>query len=223
MNLIELNYKIMHATENVVVEQVTQEHVDLLRSIIPTSSFIQSLYDAVDDASAFYAQVPELKKILPHKLAAETFYASKLGYIYEGVPSRLVYILSELFRLGDRKYVNRTLEMAVQPLSGYAGITFGPDKITVKDVIENLIGTKVDLLTADTRKIQVDDAYEVWIDDIERVALLPKDIAKPLSKDDVKKIKYTSDKGLMLGDIPIRTMNNRVGCTLSDLDLRTCF
>lgn len=223
MNLVEMNYKIMHPEEHMEVEKVQQEHVDLFRSILPTSTFVSSLYNNVDDASAFYAQVPELKKLLPPKMATDIFYASKLGYIFEGVPSKMVYVISELFRLGDKDHVNLTLEMGVQLLANYAAFTYGKDKFTIKDVIENIIGTKVSLLTPDTRKVQAVDSYEVWVENANRVVLLPNDIAKPLSKDDVKKIEYDSERGLTLSDIPLRTMNNRVGCTLSDFDLRTCF
>lgn len=224
MTLLQLNDAIQNPKEgHRVVEKITSEDVNEFNRLISINNSSKVAFDTIDDANAYFSIFPDIKKIIGSKKCVEVFYALKCGFVYDGVPGKLTYMLIELFKLMDKESVNRSLNSAVKLLDKYAGYTYGDSKFTVKDIIENILGKSVSLLTDYCRKVKVGDYWEVWIPGENAVALIPDDIANMLSSDNLEELYYDSDKGLMLKEIPLRTLNNRVGCTLDDFDLRNCF
>lgn len=224
MNLIEMNDKLLvnKAREYVNVPVITQELVDEFRRLINACKSALNAYNTVEDSGVFLTMYSGMKKIYGLDMATELFYASKLGFLYPGVPSKLVYILNKMVKDYGVVHVNDSLSRCVKLLSPFVGdvYTSGDTEVTVKDLIENFVGVPIKLLTSSVRKVKSTDCYEVYVPNVERVALLPNDIANMLPYSECAKITFEKDKGLVIGDIVVRTMNNRLGVTKDDFDLR---
>lgn len=225
MNLVEMNDKILTGKKNVVqVPTVTQENLTQFKSLMAISKLTESAFDSLEDANAFYKMFPYIKKLIGTNICVEVFYACKLGYYYENIPAKLTFILNKAVRVNGKENINATLNPAVNLLRTYAenAYEFGGKTITVKDVIENIVGAPVSLISSSTPKIKSNGCWEVFIPNAERVALFPDDIGSMLSYSDCEKLEFDIGKGIMLEGIPIRTFNNRIGITKDDFDLREC-
>ena len=226
MNLIEMNDKIMGGKKKAVkVAEVSQEKLIEFKSLVSISKMAESAFDTLEDANAFYKMFPYIKKIIGTNICVEVFYACKLGHFYSGIPAKLTFILEKAVRTGDKQHINAMLNPAVNLLRTYADASwkFDGQQVTMKDVLENIVGAPVTLLTSSTLKVQSKDCWEVYIKDAERVALFPNDIATMISYGDCEKLHFDIGKGILLGDIPVRTLNNRIGITKDEFDLRECF
>lgn len=226
MNLIQMNDKLLVNKERklVKVPEVTQELCDEYRRLMNASKSLLHVYETVEDATAFYVMYPSITKIYGSHLANELFYASKLSFLYPGVPCKLSYILNKIFKECGVVHVNDALSRGVKLVQPFVNDTYqcNGDEITVKDVIENFVGGPVKLLTSSVRKVKAADCSEVFVPNVERVALLPADIANVLPYAECEKIEFDKQKGLVIGDVIVRCMNNRLGVTKDDFDLRNC-
>lgn len=226
MNLLEMNDKILVPKKKVTkVAEIKQDKLVDFKTLVAMSKMTESAFDVLEDANAFYKMFPDIKKLIGANICVEVFYACKLGYYYEGIPTKLLFILNKTVKVNGREHINKALNPAVTLLRSYVdnAYQYSGEKITVKDVLENIIGEPVALLTTSELKVKSSDCWEVYIKDAERVALLPEDIASMLSYSDCEKLSFDIGKGIMLEDIPVRTLNNRLGITRDDFDLRECF
>lgn len=225
MNLLEFNDRVMISKKKTVsVPDFDNDKLIEFKELLAISPNMKNVFSAVDDSNAFFKMFPDVKKVIGAKICAEVFYACKLGYYYDGIPSKLVYILNKAVKNCGRDFANLTVNSAVNLLRTYASAQYRYDgsTICVKDVLDNVFGKSVDLLTTAKMKIKTGDVWEVFIPDVERVALMPDDIASMISYGDCDKLSFDINKGIMLGDVPVRTMNGRVGITRNDFDLREC-
>lgn len=225
MNLLELNDKILISKKKTVnVPTFSDDKLKEFKEIISISMNMKNSFQMLDDSNAFFKAFPDVKKVLGVKICTEIFYACKLGYYYEGVPAKLVYILQKAIVNHGKEYPNVTLNSAVNLLKPYACAQYKCNNniVTVKDVLDNVFGYSVQLLTTAKTKIKPGLYWEVFIPDVERVAIMPDDIASMISYGDCDKLSFDFRKGIMLEDVPVRTMNGRVGITKNDFDLREC-
>jgi hypothetical protein len=225
MNLLELNDAILYGKKkDTVVPTITEEDLKLFKRTVATSRIINSMFTNTDSADSFFSLCPDVKQIVGGKKCIDCFYACKLGYYMPGISTKLVYIVNKMFKENDKRFVNKAMNTAVPLLRPYVNCAFkyNEDTYTVKDVIENICGHPVQLLNSSVRKISVGDTSEVYIPDVERVALVPEGIAGMFSQDDCEQLSFNIDKGIMLNEWPIRTLGNRLGITRDDFDLREC-
>lgn len=226
MNLVEMNKAIMskRRTEILMKNQITQEDIMLFYDMLSISKNIQSLFDSVDDSNTFFKIYPDFKKVLPNGKAVECFYAIKKGNIWEGVPMRLVYIITKAFENNGKDLVNRALNTATGLITPYASDTyiFGEESLTVKDIIDNIVGKNVKLLTLSNPIVKYKDCVEVFVPNANRVAVLSGDIAEYVTVDNCDTLQWDKVNGLTIEGIPLRTLNNRLGITRDDFDLREC-
>lgn len=225
MNLLGLNDSILYGKkEKVKYMEVTDEQLVLFQQLINVDQTVKQVFDSTDDVISFLSVYPDIKQIMSQSVAVECFYATKLGYLYPGVPMRLVFILSKAFKEFGKDYVNRTLNIIHKFLAPYAGNEYvcGEDTFDLRDIIENILGRSVNLLTESKRKIQSGDCCEVFIPGVDRVALVPKDIMDRISLTDCENLKFDEKLGITIYDTPLRTFGVRLGITKSDFDLREC-
>lgn len=225
MNLLELNEKLLVGKKKAVkVPKITDSHLTEFKSLLAISRNMSSNFEVLEDANAFFKMFPDVKKLIGAKLCVEVFYACKLGYMYEGIPNKLLYILTKALNQNNREFVNLALNSAVNLLKPYADSSFtcGEEVVTTKDVIENIVGHSVQLITSSTPKVKLRGYYEVYIPNVERIALFPIDIGDMLSYADCERLSFDIGKGIMLDDVPVRILNNRIGVTKDDFDLRDC-
>ena len=147
----------------------------------------------------------------------------KLGQYYKGIPNRLVYILKKLIKaLNDRVLPNHIIELGESLLTPYARKNYISEygRFTFKDILENICNQTITLLSDANYLVKISgEVYEVFISDVQRVALLPDDIAARLTYEDCLSLQYDPEKGVCLRDIPLRTWGNRLGVIKNDFDL----
>lgn len=234
MNLLELNDIILYGKKSVCkIPMITDEDLILFKKAINISPTVLKIFESTNDSNSFFAVCPDVKKIVGASKAVECFYAVKLGYYMKNVPMRLIYIINELNTSYQEKYVNVALNSAIPLLSNYAKCRYTTEdgkEIDLKTVIENVYGRSIKLINSSVRKVEYDDAVELYVPDDKgkngRVALLCSNMAKMLSPDDCEKVYYNRSLGITLktstGEIPIRTLGNRLGITKDEFDLREC-
>ncbi len=224
MNLIEFNDKLIvnNQRQKRTVPEVTQNDIDEFVQLMHSSRSLLNMYQTTEEFGDFIKVYPSIKKVYSIDLAEELFYASKLHYQYNGVPTKLVYIITKMFSTFGHNHVNDALSRSIKYLAPYLDDTYLVDgkEVTLKDVIEFFAKSQIKLLTSSVPKVKSLDCYEVYVPDADRVALLPNDIASKLPYADCEKIVFDKQKGLVIEDIIVRTMNGRLGITKDDFDLR---
>lgn len=226
MNLIEMNKIILSNKKKVVsIPILTQEDVILFKQTLLISKGVSDMFEKTDDSNSFFTVYPDVKKIVGARKCVECFYAVKLGYYVADVPTKLLYILNKLFKDNDILYPNTALNKATKYLMPYIKSTFkvSDGTVDVHGVINSVANRHVTLLTDTCLTSTMPGAdTEVFIRNCNRVAILPKSMAEMLSPSDIESLSFNVEKGIVLGDIPIRTLGNRIGLTKDDFDLRMC-
>lgn len=226
MTYSELTMKIL-SNDRIKTEwcKISEEEVNIFADMLRISKTVLDEYSVGDDANAFLKKYPAFARVLGSDKAVECFYAYRLGFSFNGVPNKLVYILDTVNKMSDGTKPNVAIWRGSNYVSRYADKTFvTPDgeEYTVKDVIDNVFGQNVKLLNDFDNKASIENGFEIYVKECDRIALLPTDIGEQLSNEDIQKITYSTKSGLMLGDIPLRTFNGRLGVTFDDFDLREC-
>ena len=229
MNFLELNKVISGNYEGRPESKrgpisVTKEEVQEFLSIFYTDDFIKSVFDATENYQQFYDALPWFKKVFEPSKAKELFYAAKCEMIYEGVPPTVIFLIKKALLQFEYKYINVALNRLerkmLEPYMKYGVLS---DGVTYKDVIENIMGKSVKLITESSLCVDVDGISELYVPNIDAVALVPTDMLKDISSlEDYRSVSYDKEIGLTVKGQPIRTMGGRVGITKNDLDLRSC-
>lgn len=222
MNLVEMNDAILVSNKFLQkVPEITDDKIIEFKRLLKISSRIEAAYEETEDSNSFFSLFPDIKKIIGASLCVEIFYAVKTGFYYSGVPSKLVYILHKLFTDKKFKSVNMSLNSGITYLQLYCKSCweYKGQTVDMRNVIENVLGRPVTLLTSSVPKTNANGLCEIWIQNVERVALLPDNIFEKLSYQDCEKVEYTPD-GLSLNGILLRTFNDRLGVVKDDFDLR---
>lgn len=203
-----------------VVENL-EEKVESLYWFMETYRDIEVAYRSTESAREFYSLAPDVKKVLGDD-AEEVFYTAKLGYSMEGAPARLVYILQKALRKYDMPNVaiSSIPESLLTPFIGKGAIGEG---ITIKHIVQNILGHTYESLLKSKLAAYNNDAFEVYVADVDRVIILPKeyeDVLKSLS--DLQTVCYDKVKGVCMCGMPFRTMKGHYGITEDEFDLRRC-
>jgi hypothetical protein len=225
MNLLELNDAILYGKKKEVsIPVISSEDLQLFKRTIATSAYIKKLFESTDDANSFFAVCADIKQVVGAKKCVECFYACKTGFYMKGIPAKLVYILQKVVKEYGKDFPNMALNGSIQYIKPYVNCLFVVDdkQYDVKDVIENIYGKPIKLINTSVRKVDYGSTSEVYVSDVERVAIMPDGISGTMSQEDCEKLTYCTEYGIMLGDIPVRTLGNRLGITKDDFDLREC-
>ena len=228
MTLLELNKLIdgkwakdVEARKS-VIKTATPEQFKTFRKYLAINDAYRDLITKTDSSTEFFESCPLLLSAVDEDVAEDLFYAMKLGFMYNDVPSRLVYYLQKAMRMAESP------NLAISMLSGsemkkYLRPGAIASDITVKQILTNLFGCEFKLLTTATRKVRFNDWYEVYVNNTDRVVLLPEDIAEAVdSREDLKNVNFKENVGVCVYDMPLRTFGNRLGITTDDYDLRGC-
>lgn len=225
MNLLELNDAILYGRKKEIsIPIISSEDLQLFKRTIAISAYNRKLFDSTDDANSFFAVCSDIKQIVGAKKCVECFYACKTGFYMKGIPAKLVYVLQKMTKEYGKEFPNVALNGSIQYIKPYVNCLFTVDnkQYDVKDVMENIYGKPIKLINTSVRKVAYGTVSEVYISDAERVAIMPGGISDTMSQEDCEKLTYSTEYGIMLGDIPVRTLGNRLGITKDDFDLREC-
>lgn len=228
MNLLDLNKIICGKYSDEVKNKYKpiknlKEEVAKFQKVMLINELYISCFKLTESSEEFYRSCPDFKKFIELELLEEVFYITKLGYYLEGVPSKLTFLLQKAFQKYD------TPNNAVNAITGTA---FGrflkkgslAEGITIKTVIETLIGERYQELTEFRLATKFKNCYEVYVKNVDRVVILPEDYGKYLeSIDDLRTIEYRKEEGVVLCNTPLRTYGERIGVTCNEFDMRKCF
>lgn len=229
MNLLELN-RILSGNYGDIPEVkkdtpiVTKEEVYQFLSMFSVDDFIKTVFDKTENYVQFYNYFPWMKNCFEPGKPKELFYAAKCGMIYENVPPTMVFLLKKAMATFEYKYPNLAisrLERKMFPPYLKPGIL--RNDTTYKDVIENILGRACKLITASELCVDVSGVSELYVPNIDAVALVPTEMLDGITDlDDYRSVAYDKNIGLTIKGQTIRTMGGRVGLTKNDLDLRGC-
>lgn len=222
MDLLDLNKIILSKDKTEIEYPIIKEgDFNFFKELVNIDGTIKAAFDSTDNATIFFKGYADIKELVGTK-AVDVFYAYKLGYFLEGVPMKLVYILTKAYR--EYSEVNMALNSCIALVQKYANNVYVTPNgsYTVKDIIDNIAATSTKLITEDCLKVEYNNYFEVYIKDTRMVALIPSYTATNLSQDDINNIKYDKEKGLVLHGLPLRISTNTLGATLHDYDLREC-
>lgn len=202
------------------VVDITKDDMELFREMLKINPVYVQGFKSTEKSGEFYSAFALFDKVFPAAKKEEVFYASKLGYFFPGVPSKLVYILKGA--LHDAGSPNLAIEsLNVSSMTDYLCRGPLPNGVTLQQIMSNLLGSNFKLLTSARRRVKYKTWWEVYVPDKDRVCMLPEDIATTISsRDDLLSINYNASKGVCVYDTPIRTLCGRVGVVKNDFDLR---
>ena len=97
----------------------------------------------------------------------------------------------------------------------------GPD-VTLKTVLQNIMGKAYKSLTLSKLAVLNNGVYEVYVSNVDRVLILPKEYEKYLNDlSDLRTVEYVKSVGVCIHGEPFRTLM-RNGITTNEFDLRDC-
>lgn len=223
MTLLEMNAMIMRSDKVVEYPDIPDSLLSTFAEILSISPAILSAAKEIEDSAVFYKMYPDIREVIGKTFASDVFYAYKVGYVYKGVPNKLCYIL-KLAKESDAGLdaPNLGLSKASKLLRKYIGQVYSCNgvELTVKDIVDNVYGKSVRLLTDGTRKVRNGSFWEVYVPGIDRVLLLPSDIADSITFDDCCSLQWDPNVGVVSNGTALRFFNHRVGITTDDFDLR---
>lgn len=227
MTFVEMNKQILRGSkEECSYPVVSLSEINKLHDILSINAKLKDAFDATEDGNYFFKTFPEIGKMLDKHVLIDVFYAYKMGKYYHGVPNKLIFILRKAFEAYGTKHVNKALESCTALLKPYIGCIYKSSEgdYTIKDIIDNLCGYSTTLLTDANLKCDVgDNLYEVYISNVDRVAIIPRDIAERLSYEDCLNLEYSPELGIHLKGTPLRTIGGRFGVLFDDFDLSEVF
>lgn len=181
-----------------------------------------SRFKYTEIAKEFYKACPLFTKLIPKGMQEDVFYAAKCGYLLEGVPSKLTYLLNKAFKEYDtpNNGVSMVAAVSLKPFLAEGSLAEG---LTVKDAIEGVLGKSYQVLSDANRAVKYNDCYEVYVENVDRVVILPLEYEKYLaSRQDLLTVEYNSGIGVCLCGKPLRTYCGKFGITENEFDLRKC-
>jgi hypothetical protein len=204
------------------LKTLSVEDLETFRQYLSIEDSMVSALASTDNAAEFYSAYPILKS-LPYdsETRTELFYAAKLGKIYTDIPCRLVYLVSMALRKTPSP--NRAFAVLKETNALYKYLAPGAIKnnITIKQIVEDILKKEIKTVTAARRKVKYQDFYEIYVENIDNVVLVPEGIAECIdSHNDLKAVNYVEEKGVCVYDTPIRTLGGYFGITKNEFDLR---
>lgn len=227
MNLLQLNEifegkYVDELKKSEVIKTITENDLNEFRELLSISDSFSEGLNLTESYAEYFQTYEILGKSVNEDLKEDLFYAAKLGFFYEGIPSKIVYLL----RKSLRKYNtpnNAISALDVRSISRYLKKGSLPEGVTLKMIMENIIGREFETITQYRRSVHFKEVTEVYVQNTDRVLVLPKELAVFVeSQKDLESVQYVKNIGVCVHDIPIRTLGGKIGITFNEYDLREC-
>lgn len=157
---------------------------------------MQPLYKTLLDVHRYYKDffnaAYELGKLFPEEIHEDLFYAAKVGYFYDGIPSYLVYTIKEC--LTEYKCPNLIVKMIPHPhLRKY--FSNGTLSKTLYDVIASEFGKDYQVLDDNhlISRYEEDEIAEIYIPKEDMVAIVPIQLANVVQPDFIESLELYED------------------------------
>ena len=228
-------YKFMAGKESVgtgytyqcAPDDVIEDAIKLL-SINP--SYLMAI-KLTESAAIFYQACKDIKSLIPQEYQEDVFYAIRSGNRLKGVPAKLTTLLNKAKSMHN--YPNVALSMIPEEeLSVFSQAGILPEGITITDVVCNVWGSDVKVMSPYRKRVEHLKDVEVYVENkiengkvslFDTVVIMPKDISDTLQDRDVANVVYDTERGIILGDTILRKVNGRFAITKSYIDMRGVF
>lgn len=198
----------------------TKEEKAIFKSLLAVDNVYSSGFEETESYIEFFETFSVFRDLLPKEVREDVFYSVKLGYSFTDIPARLVYIIKKAISEYDSPNL-ALINVNINTWGRFLKKGTLPEGVTIKTVVENVLGHEYTAISSFNRKAKYRDWYEIYVENIDTVILVPEPIANLIdSLDDLKHLEYIQDKGICLYEKPIRVLSNYIGLTKSDLDLR---
>lgn len=227
-------YKVMSGKEMVETDVLYKNAPnDAIQDAIKLLTINQSYLRATkltESAAMFYLACPDIKELIPEEFREDIFYSIRLGYKMKGVPSKLVVLLQKAKEIWE--YPNVALStISFSEIACFSSSL--ENNLTLTDVVNNIWKSDVKIMSPYRKKVDHSTYTEMYVENkkqassstslFDTVVIVPKDVSDLIGDADIANVFYNEEKGLMLNDIVLRTMNGRFGITVSDIDMRGSF
>lgn len=216
------DYKYVCAPDYVVKDAI---------KLMSINSAYQMAVKLTESADMFYAACKDLKELIPTEYREDVFYAIRLGYQIDGVPSKLVTLLQKA--KGIYSYPNVALSMIKEDdLKVFTAPGVLKEGVTLTDVVCNVWKSDVKIMSPYRKRVEHAKDVEIYVEKkidnakeklFDTVVLMPKDMSDVIMDNEISNVIYDSEKGIVLRDVILRTVNGRFGITKSDIDMRGAF
>lgn len=183
----------------------TDEQWKAFKSLMLVTEDNSSRFANTEDASQFFDWCPIFKS-LDHDSLEDAFYCEKVGYRLEGVPAKLVFILTKALKLyPPNKALSLVDKRVFQKYSDGKNLKEG---VCIRKVLSTICKYDVKLLCKDMPIVKNDNVFEVYMEEHDAVLVMPEKIGEKLYRnpDQVKLLNVDKTKGVMLLDVPLSTV-----------------
>lgn len=230
-NVLEINkkasgkYDLSDGTSKPIAT-CTDNDVELFRTLLKVNEACTKVFTQTESSKEFFKAVPliadYLKEANKTAVMEDMFYSTKLGFYYEGIPSKLVFILKKsLFKY---KTPNAALA-AIYPMSIQNFLKQGalPEGITIKTIMEACLSKQIELLSSFKRKVSYEGLCEIYVANTNRVLVAPEEMMRELSsRNDLEAVEYIEGVGVCVKNKLLRTFGGKFGIVTDEYDLRSC-
>jgi hypothetical protein len=198
--------------------EVTSEDLLNFSELVQGFSDAKEMLDEMKLASTFFNKYPTIKQMTPSKIQEELFYILKNGKVVTGIPAKFVWVLREAKKIGSVNYVFKLArsEWLEEFFSeGYLG-----KGLKLEDAFTYVSGEESHVPLEEGRfAIKMGSHYDVYIQSVDAIAMLPAKLVDMLSNTDIENIEVTKH-GLSINGKPIASMGDYLGAINSTYDLR---
>lgn len=207
----------------------TDEEISLFCNILSINRRYANMIKVTNSATSFFKAAGDIASLFSKDIHDDLFYSMKIGNRYNGVPSKLVYLLlkARAFYI----YPNLSLSMIKRTDLLYFCIEgMLANDTTVLDVVRNIWKADVLLLSYRRFKALYTDVYEVWVnqfvrtgsdktEQFDQVAVINEKIIDKMDDIDWKNIVLYEDMGLIANNTVLRYLDGMYGIVEDDMNL----
>lgn len=197
----------------------TVEDVQYFKTMLRIDNSYLTGFKKTNSFKEFFEAYEVFDNTFDKKLQEDVFYSAKLGYFLEGIPSRLVYLLKKSV---DQNPTPSVALQGVSPLAWDRFLKAGslPEGVVIKDVLDAIYGYETQIIDKTQLKVRHEEFSEIYIENVDRICLLPNTIADQFDLSDLSMIEYVPKKGVCFDGVPIRFFDGRDGIILDEFDMR---
>lgn len=207
----------------------TNDEVTEFCNILSVNRRYETLISITNSANSFFKAASDIAKLFPDIIHDDLFYSVKNGVRYDGVPSKLLYLI---LRAKDMyKYPNLSMSMIKrQDILNFCVEGILPEGLTVWDIVQNVWKSDVLPLTGRRLKAIYSGMYEVYVptmimpngdkvDKFDQVAVVNSKIIDRVSDINWRTFYLKEDVGLIANNTILRYLDGMYGVVKDDLIL----
>ncbi len=198
--------------------RINEQAVELMNRAVSESITASTTLEQCESYKDFYNVEVDFKKLIEPKDRANCFYALKNKRYCLQVPPFCEYMIRRAWDMYKIPNLIPKL-LPVQALTTFFKEGYLCGGVTFRDVVCNVVCPEYVPFSESRYKNIVGSYMEIYIEQEDMAAMVPKSIGESLDIDTLKKVRKT-DYGLAVNGVLLRTMRGYIGGINSTYDLR---